>query len=166
MREFVFAGGLQDRSDDVELMEGNAAPPPKFFFSYSAPIITDLNPANGPTTGAFVVTITGRHFGHHWNERMPFDGRVRFNMSLCAPQQVGITPFAYRVSLNSSYQYHSFCIALLQHVALRAAAVGSSVKFRYTRSDTDFTQLRCSGCRIRRSAAQCQGVRDAMFRSW
>ena len=50
-------------------------------------MITDLNPANGPTTGAFVVTITGRHFGKHWNERLPFDGKVRFNMSLCAPQQ-------------------------------------------------------------------------------
>ena len=101
-REFVFTGGLQDRSDDVEILEGNAAPPPKFFFSYSAPIITDLNPANGPTTGAFVVTITGRHFGYHWNERMPFDGRVRFNMSLCAPQQVGITHFAILISLYSS----------------------------------------------------------------
>jgi hypothetical protein len=50
-------------------------------------VVTGVRPINGPTTGAFVVTITGRNFGNHWNERMPFHGRVRFNQSICEPQQ-------------------------------------------------------------------------------
>ena len=85
----AFASGLSDSSDiaDVSISGTSVRISPLLFFSYSAPVITDLNPINGPTTGGYVVTITGRNFGNHWNERMAYDGRVRFNMSLCSPQQ-------------------------------------------------------------------------------
>jgi len=80
----TFASGLSDSSD---IADSKATSAFGLFFSYSAPVITDLKPLNGPTTGGYVVTITGRNFGNHWNDRMAYDGRVRFNMSLCSPQQ-------------------------------------------------------------------------------
>jgi len=90
----VYAGGLQHTSVVQTTGTATSAPPttlnvaPRLqLFSYSAPVITDLKPINGPTTGAYVVTISGRNFGNHWNQRMAFDGRVRFNMSFCSPQQ-------------------------------------------------------------------------------
>ena len=86
----VYSGGLSDNSGAVTTTvdkNGVERTSTASYFSYSAPVITDLDPVNGPTTGRFLVTITGRNFGNHWNERMVFDGVVKFSQSLCSPQQ-------------------------------------------------------------------------------
>ena len=43
-------------------------------FSYEAPIITGLNPANGPPTGGFNITMQGQSFGD--NEKYDYSGQI------------------------------------------------------------------------------------------
>eukprot|EP00960_Hanusia_phi_P072082 767700-Hanusia_phi.AAC.3 len=73
----IFAGGVSDSTGGMDSL----------LFSYSAPVITGLERQGGPTTGRYVLTIYGANFGIHWNEKVPFDGKVKMNLTLCSPSQ-------------------------------------------------------------------------------
>jgi hypothetical protein len=59
---------------------GQTYPPPgsdtPLLFSYAPPIVLDVQPRNGPTAGAFDITITGRNFGRMKHKPQPFIGGV------------------------------------------------------------------------------------------
>ena len=70
----------------VELIVGGQAPQESISFSYQPPTFTALHPVNGPTSGSFMITVSGSNFG---SASVATDGLI--NVSIGSTSSISVT---------------------------------------------------------------------------